>query len=203
MTNITPFLTSRFEDALVYAHQLHRAQTRKGNGNGTPYISHLLSVTALTLENGADEDTAIAALLHDAIEDQGGEKTAREIETRFGKRVLTIVEGCTDTDQHPKPPWRERKEQYLAHLAHERDPAILLVSICDKLHNLRSTLGDLRTHGNSVWERFRGGQHGSLWYYRTLLETYQAIPIDAPPPSLVEELERVLIEVEKASLVDG
>ena len=200
MNKPTPILTSRFEEAMVYAHQLHRAQTRKGNGNGTPYMAHLLSVAALVLENGADEDIAIAALLHDAVEDQGGLQTAKEIETRFGKRVLSIVEGCTDTDQEPKPPWRERKEQYLNHLTTERDPAILLVSICDKLHNLRSTQGDLRLSGNVIWERFRGGQEGSLWYYRTLLETYRAIPIDAPPQPLIEELERVLMDVERLSV---
>src|SRR5512135_3795118 len=155
----------RFEDALVLAHQLHADQTRKGTT--IPYISHLLAVTAIVIEYGGTEDEAIAALLHDAVEDAGGDPIRQMIRDRYGDNVLAIVEGCTDTDQTPKPPWRARKEDYLAHLS-EASPSVLLVSLADKIHNAGSILRDLRSEGDSVWSRFNGGREGSLWYYRAL-----------------------------------
>jgi (p)ppGpp synthase/HD superfamily hydrolase len=166
-----PRLTARFERALVYAFQLHRRQTRKGSH--TPYIAHLLAVTSLVIEDGGDEDQAIAALLHDAVEDQGGLVTLERIRTKFGDRVARIVEGCTDADSLPKPPWRSRKEAYLNHLAGA--PAeVRRVSLADKLHNARSILADLRQSGDSVWKRFNGGKDGTLWYYRSLVEIFRA-----------------------------
>ena len=159
-------LSARFDEALVYASQLHREQLRKGSR--TPYIAHLLAVTAIVLENGADEDEAIAALLHDAMEDQGGRPTLAEIGRRFGPRVAEIVEGCSDSDTVPKPPWRERKERYIAHLG-EATPSMLLVTAADKLHNARSIAADLRRQGDAVWQLFKGGKEGTLWYYRDVL----------------------------------
>lgn len=188
-------LSTRFEEALTFASHLHRQQVRKGSG--IPYVSHLLAVAAIVLEYGGDEDEAIAALLHDAIEDQGGEATRQEIRRLFGEVVVEIVNGCTDADTVPKPPWQARKEAYLAHLR-SADSSVLLVSAADKLHNMRSILGDYRVVGDAVWQRFKTGKEGTLWYYRSLLEIYQA-HYDHPP--LVAELARTFhaLEVEVAS----
>lgn len=184
------FLTERFEDALVYAARLHARQVRKGAG--VPYVSHLLGVAAIALEHGADEDEAIAALLHDAVEDQGGAATREEIRRRFGQRVASIVDGCTDADVTPKPPWRERKERYVAHLA-SAPPSVRLVSAADKLYNARTILADYRAHGESLWPRFTGGREGTLWYYRALVEAFRA---HGPDP-LADELARVVAELER------
>jgi (p)ppGpp synthase/HD superfamily hydrolase len=184
-------LTSRFEEALVYATRLHSNQIRKGSG--VPYISHLLSVAALVLEDKGNEDEAIAALLHDAVEDQGGKETHKIILQKFGDRVAEIVDGCSDTDTIPKPPWKERKLKYIEHLRHA-SPSVCRVSLCDKLHNARSILSDLRHDGNAVWDRFRGGRIGTLWYYRSLLEVFQEIEVNS---HFVHELHRVVCELEQ------
>ena len=183
-------LSPRFEDALVFAARLHAAQTRKGSG--TPYIAHLLSVAALVLEQGGDEDLAIAALLHDAIEDQGGAATREAIRARFGDRVTAVVDGCTDADTQPKPPWRARKEAYLAHLP-AAPPEVRLVSAADKLHNARAILADYRRMGEDLWPRFQGGKAGTLWYYRALVTVYR----HAGSTPLVEELDRTVTELER------
>jgi len=183
-------LSKRFEEALVLATQLHADQYRKGTD--TPYISHLLGVTSLVLENGGDEDEAIAALLHDAAEDQGGRATLKEIRRRFGSRVADIVEGCSDTMTWPKPPWRARKEAYIAHLQHAT-ASELLVSAADKLHNARSILADYRRVGEKLWQHFNGGKAGTLWYYRALLQALG----ESGPALLTEELARVLSEIER------
>jgi GTP pyrophosphokinase len=162
-------LGRRFEDALLYALELHAEQKRKGSQ--TPYVAHLLSVAALVIEDGGDEDQAIAGLLHDAVEDQGGRETMDAIRRRFGDRVAAIVHGCTDTYESPKPPWRQRKEAYLAHLA-AASPEVRRVSLADKLHNSRSIMTDL-LNGKNVWERFNGGKDGTMWYYRSLLEVFR------------------------------
>ena len=164
-------LSPRFTDALVLACELHRDQTRKGTP--IPYVAHLLAAASLALEHGATEDEAIAALLHDAVEDQGGLPTEVRIRARFGDAVADIVMGCTDAVAIPKPPWRERKEQYIAHLAHA-SPSILLVSACDKLHNARAILADYRVLGEALWPRFTGGRDGTLWYYRALVAAFGA-----------------------------
>ena len=188
-------LTERFEEALAFAARLHNAQVRKGTG--IPYVSHLLAVASLALEHGADEDEAIAALLHDAVEDQGGDAARQEIRRRFGERVAAIVDGCTDAETTPKPPWRERKERYVAHVA-DAPPSVRLVSAADKLHNARAILADLRTTGDAVWGRFKGGKEGTLWYYRSLVEAFRAH--GATP--LVEELARTVAEIERLA-TDG
>jgi (p)ppGpp synthase/HD superfamily hydrolase len=164
-------LTQRFKEALDYALELHGDQQRKGSD--TPYIAHLLAVASLVLEDGGDEEQAIAALLHDAPEDQGGLDTLEAIRQRFGDRVADIVHGCTDTYEMPKPPWRQRKENYLEHLRMAPED-VRRVSLADKLHNARSILTDLLRSGEDVWARFNGGKEGTLWYYRSLLFVFRS-----------------------------
>lgn len=191
-----PVLGPRFCEALTLASRLHEKQLRKGTQ--VPYVAHLLAVASLALEHGADEDTAIAALLHDAVEDQGGPPTRETIRQAFGERVASIVDGCSDTDEVPKPPWRERKEKYIAHLA-SAPLEVLLVSACDKLHNARSLLEDYRRQGEATWSRFRGGRDGTLWYYRTLVRTFQQVgsPVLPELGRVVDELGRVVDELEQ------
>lgn len=182
-------LTQRYADALQLAWQLHSKQVRKGTT--IPYVSHLIAVSSLALEHGANEDEAIAALLHDAVEDAGGKPTLDMIRARFGEVVANIVDGCTDAYEEPKPEWRQRKEAYLAHLA-EASRSIRLVSASDKLHNARSILFDLRVHGPSLWTRFTAGKDGSLWYYRSLVRAFESHG-RAP---LVDELDRTVVAIE-------
>jgi (p)ppGpp synthase/HD superfamily hydrolase len=164
-------LTTRFDEALVLAAELHRTQTRKATN--VPYVAHVLAVAALALEHGADEDQAIAALLHDAVEDQGGMATAARIRARFGPRVHDLVLALTDATVVPKPPWRARKETYLTHL--RTAPAdVLLVSACDKVHNARAIVADHAEHGAALWQRFSGGRDGTLWYYRELAAIFRS-----------------------------
>ena len=165
-----PFVTERFDDALAYASRLHRDQTRKLSG--IPYVSHLLAVAAIALENGADEDQAIAALLHDAVEDQGGLAQLEEIRALYGDDVAQIVADCTDAHQEPKPEWRPRKEAYIASLA-QKPARSLAVSLADKTHNASAINTDLRAVGEAVWERFTGGKDGTLWYYRALTTAFR------------------------------
>ena len=165
-TTLAPILGDRFETALIMAHRLHRSQERKGSS--VPYISHLMSVSALVLEEGGSEDEAIAALLHDAIEDQGGSGTRDLLKVTFGDRVCAIIEGCTESDVQPKPAWRERKERHLAQLVNA-PPSVVRVTVADKLHNVRSLLADYDRMGEDIWERFGGGKVGTIWYYREML----------------------------------
>jgi GTP pyrophosphokinase len=178
----------KFERALVYAARVHGDQYRKGTP--VPYVTHLLAVAAIVGENGGTEDEVVAALLHDAPEDRGGEARLEEIRRRFGEAVAGIVAGCTDTYEDPKPPWRERKERYLAHLAAAPCP-VRLVSSADKLHNARSVLSDYRAVGEDLWDRFNGGREGTLWYYRALVDALQT------GDPIVDELDRVVGELER------
>jgi (p)ppGpp synthase/HD superfamily hydrolase len=162
----TGLLGERFEQALVLTHRLHQVQVRKGLK--VPYISHLMSVAALVLEDGGDEDEAIAALLHDAVEDQGGAATRELIRAQFGDRVAAIIDGCTELQRQPKPPWQERKTQHLARLV-GASPAVCRVTLADKLHNVRSLLADYQTLGEDLWDRFGGGREGTLWYYQQIV----------------------------------
>ena len=182
-------LSPRFDSALVFAAQLHADQIRKGSG--IPYISHLLAVAGIALDYGADEDEAIAALLHDAVEDGGGASMADRIRRHFGDEVADIVLGCSDTDQTPKPPWKERKEHYVAHLEFA-SPSIRLVSASDKLHNARAILRNLRLVGEHLWTRFSAGKADVLWYYRSLTRKFLA----CGPRDLGEELDRVVTTIE-------
>ncbi len=162
-------LGPRFHRAFLFAAQKHSGQTRKAST--IPYIAHLMGVASLVLEAGGDEDLAIAALLHDVVEDCGGVPMLKEVRRRFGERVAKLVEGCTDADADPKPPWRERKDIYLRHLK-TADGDTRLVSAADKLNNVRSIVSDYRAIGESVWSRFNGGREGTLWYYRTLRDIF-------------------------------
>ena len=187
---LTQPLSDRFTVALTLACELHREQARKGTQ--IPYVCHLLGVASIALEHGASEDEAIAAVLHDAVEDQGGVETAGRIREKFGELVTAIVLGCTDADVLPKPPWRERKEKYIAHVR-TATPSVRLVSASDKLHNARAILADYREVGDALWPRFSGGKDGTLWYYRSLVDAFAS----HGPSRLVAELERVVSELEK------
>jgi (p)ppGpp synthase/HD superfamily hydrolase len=166
-------LGPRFRRAFEFVAEKHAGQTRKGST--IPYIAHLMGVASLVLEAGGDEDLAIAALLHDVVEDCGGMPMLKEVRRKFGKRVAKVVDGCTDTDTEPKPPWRARKENYIRHLKGS-DADTRLVAAADKLNNVRSILSDYRAIGESVWSRFNGGREGTLWYYRTLRDQFLRHP---------------------------
>ncbi len=183
-------MTPRLSQAFQYAAELHATQLRKGSQ--VPYVAHLMSVAGIVLHHGGSEDEAIAALLHDAVEDQGGPATRAEIERRFGAVVAAIVDGCTDADTIPKPPWRPRKEAYIDHVK-EASPSVRLVSAADKLDNARSILRDYRVLGEGLWSRFTGGREGTLWYYRSLVTAFRA----AGDGVLLEELDRVVSEIER------
>ena len=189
-------LSARFQQALAYAVELHQQQVRKGGR--VPYAAHLLSVAGIVLESGGDEEEAIAALLHDAVEDQGGAPIRDEIRARFGDRVTAIVDGCTDADTQPKPPWRQRKEAFVGSIP-TASPSVRLVSAADKLHNARSILADYREIGEPLWDRFTGRKQGTLWYYRALVDAF----LEARPSPLVDELERVVKEVEDLATTSG
>ena len=189
--------SDRLDDAFRFAHALHREQTR--NGTDVPYITHLMGAASLAGEHGADEDETIAALLHDALEDQadaypGGraalEKNLRE---RFGERVLSLVRACTDGEGGARTPqnWGERKAAYLAGIA-DKDPGARLVASADKLHNARAILADLRRHGGALWSRFHAGPDELMWYYRELAERFTAAADGDPPDYGTRTLAREL-----------
>ncbi len=183
-------LSPKFEEALVYATRVHGGQLRKKTK--IPYIGHLLGVAAIAMEYGANEMEAIGALLHDAVEDCGGPQRQREIEEKFGREVGAIVAGCTDSDETPKPPWRERKEKYIAHLK-TASASTRLVSASDKLHNALAIVHNLREDGEEVWERFKSGKAGALWYYRSLVSAFR----EHGESALLDELDRVVTEMER------
>ena len=177
--------SNRLVEALGYACELHGGQKRKGTK--IPYVSHLLAVCALVIEHGGDEDQAVAALLHDAVEDQGGAPVLMEIRRGFGDRVARIVDACSDTDQEPKPEWEVRKRAYLADLR-DAPPEVLLVSLADKVHNARSILADYREVGEELWERFTGTRDQQLWYYGELSEIFTS----RCPGTVADELARTV-----------
>lgn len=181
-------LSPRFEEALQYAALIHAGQKRKGTG--TPYLAHLLGVASIVIEYGADESQAIAALLHDAAEDAGGRGRLEDIAARFGADVAEMVAGCSDSMDLPKPPWRERKEKYLAHL-HKAPERVRLVSAADKLYNARALLHLYRVQHENVWRKFEGGREGTLWYYQALVQAFRR----GGSNELVEELDRVVSQL--------
>jgi (p)ppGpp synthase/HD superfamily hydrolase len=194
-------LGERFSRALVRATEIHREQKRKRTEADPeiPYVSHLLAVCALVLQDQGSETEAVAALLHDAAEDQGGEAMLAQIQAEFGSDVARIVAECSDTFEQPKPPWRGRKERYLAHLA-EVSPSALRVSVADKLDNARAILFDYRRLGDMLWERFHP-ESDQLWYYRALVKAYREIAgFDSP---LIEELDRTVSEIEDLASADA
>lgn len=183
---------NRLSDAFSYAAALHAEQRRKISGE--PYLTHLMAVAAIVLEHGGDEDETVAALLHDAVEDQGGKPTLEQIRRRFGNRVAEIVDGCSDADETPKPPWRGRKEAHLARLR-GASASVRLVSAADKLHNARCLLREYRRRGDEVWDHFYGGRDGTLWYYRAVVDALK----HAGASPLLEELDRAVAEIERIS----
>lgn len=185
-------LSARFDSALAYASDAHRQQQRKGTD--TPYVAHLLAVCAIVLEHGGDEDQAIAALLHDVVEDQGGKPRLVDVEKRFGPRVASIVAACSDADVVPKPPWKERKQRYIEALAHHA-PEVWRVSAADKLHNANTILADYLELREELWSRFKGGREGTLWYYRALADEFRRLM----PGRLAEALEETVSRLESAA----
>ena len=181
--------------AFVFAAEKHKRQTRKASS--IPYIGHLMGVASLVLEAGGDENLAIAALLHDVVEDCGGAPMLKQVGRRFGPRVAKVVDGCTDAYSEPKPPWRERKEKYIARLRHE-DKDTRLVSAADKLNNVRSIISDYRAVGESVWSRFKGGREGTLWYYRTLRDEF----LRDEPNRITRDLALAVSELESLARGD-
>lgn len=182
-------LGPRFLQAFSFAAEKHAGQARKASS--IPYLAHLMGVASLVLEFGGDEDMAIAALLHDVVEDCGGKPMLEEVRERFGNRVAKIVDGCTDSYATPKEPWRVRKDQYIHHLK-SADADVRLVSAADKLNNVRSILADHRDVGDAVWARFNGGREGTVWYYRSLLEEFLRVQ----PSRLIRELEIEIRQLE-------
>lgn len=198
-------LSPRFRDAVNRALYLHRRQRRKKTREErqrgeaeVPYAAHLFSVCALAMEHGADEDEAIAALLHDAAEDQGGADLLDEILEVYGERVAAIIRGCSDSLAAPgeeRQAWRERKDQYLAHVKGDADPSTLLVVACDKIHNARSVVTDLARSGPAIFDRFSSGQEGTLWYYRAVLAALRGRAADMRTDLqrlLLDDLERIV-----------
>lgn len=187
----SPRLTARFNEALTYAANKHKTQVRKGGD--IPYVGHLLSVAGLVIEAGGTETQSIAALLHDAAEDQGGTETLAEIRSEFGEDVARIVGECSDTFEEPKPAWRPRKESYIEHLDDVSDETIL-VSLADKLDNARAILRDLRNEGPSLWERFsEKDPREHLWYYTELADRYESRSNNW----MIDELKRTIALIER------
>jgi (p)ppGpp synthase/HD superfamily hydrolase len=193
-----PKLTSRFEEALTYAARAHWRQIRKvapdeAGAPEIPYVAHLLAVASLVLEHGGGEDAAIAALLHDVVEDAGGPARRDDVRARFGDEVTRIVDACSDNEGEPKPPWHDRKRAYLAHLGATTDEQVRLVTGCDKLHNARAVLADYRALGAALWPRFNGGRDGTIWYYRALADEIAR----GGPHAVGVELGRAVTELEE------
>lgn len=180
-------------EAFAYAERIHRGQIRKKTL--TPALSHLMAVASLVLENGGDEEEAIAALLHDGPEDCAGEQTLDEIRRLFGDRVAHIVAGCTDSMEKPKPPWKGRKSRYIAHLP-QADESTLLVSLADKVHNVRSLVVEYRSVGERLWQRFSATREESLWYYESLLRVFEETQ-SSRLSTLVQELAHALGELQR------
>lgn len=191
-------LPPRLQQALDLAFTLHGRDARKQSP--VPVLAHLLGVCAIVQHDGGSEDEAIAALLHDVLEDKGDRITITEIEERFGRRVATLIATSTDTPPGfaggEKPPWRRRKEDYLQH-ARLANPALLRVTIADKIDNLRASLADYYRLGDRFWERFHAGKAEQLWYYRAALEAYVAAGY--PDGRLLRELARLVNELEYVS----
>lgn len=183
-------LTPRFQDAVGYAVAVHGSQRRKGTD--VPYVSHLLGVASLVLEDGGDEEEAIGALLHDAAEDHGGRERLEDIRARFGDKVARIVEHCTDSWTEPKEPWLERKQRYAEH-ARRLPPEALRVSVADKVHNTYTILRDLRTIGERAWDRFNAKPDDVIAYYVSLVRAFR----EAGGGPLVKELERIVNGIQR------
>jgi len=183
-------LSSRFDAAFAYAHEVHATQTRKGSG--APYLGHLMGVSSIVLDDGGSEDEAIAALLHDAAEDHGGRPRLENIRSRFGDAVAKIVEDCTDAWDTPRPPWLARKQSYVEHARSLPAPS-LRVSAADKVHNTYAILRDLRNIGEAVWARYEAPADDVVAYHESLVRAYR----EAGGGRLVDELERIVRGIQR------
>jgi (p)ppGpp synthase/HD superfamily hydrolase len=205
-------LSSRFRDAVTRGLFLHRRQKRKKTkeerargDTEVPYAAHLFSVAALAMEHGADEDETIAAFLHDAVEDQGGEELLVELEEIYGPRVAMIIRGCSDSLAAPgeeRGEWRARKDRFIEFIRNEADSSVLLVVACDKIHNARSVVTDLARFGTQIFTRFSSGQEGTLWYYRATLNALRSREADMRTGLqrlLLDDLERIVDRMERFS----
>lgn len=188
------FLVEPFERGLEFAAKRHKGHLRKGTS--IPYIAHLLQVAGIVMEYGGNEVQAVAALLHDVVEDQ--KATLVEVREDFGPEIATIVEGCSDTDQAEKEEWWQRKRTYIEAIA-KKGPEVRLVSAADKLHNARAILKDYRTDGDAVFQRFKGKKAGTIWYYRALIDAFRATNTEE---ALIDELNRTLTEIERLAYPD-
>ena len=180
---------SRLAEALAWAIDAHGAQLRKGTN--VPYHAHLLGVASLVLNDGGDEDEAVAAVLHDLVEDT--DATVDDVRERFGDRVARIVDACTDAHERPKPEWGGRKRAYIERMR-TAQPDELRVSLADKLYNASSIEWDLRLRGDDLWRRFGSGRDGQLWYYRTLADIF----LERAPGPMADELDRVVRRIEES-----
>jgi len=188
-----PMLTSRFALALSFANAIHNEQIRKSHdGSEVPYVSHLMAVSATVLEYGGTETEAIAALLHDSAEDQGGMPMLETVRAMFGEDVATIVAGCTDSYDEVKSDWKARKEAYIAHLS-KASASVKLVAGSDKLHNLNCTIRDLR--GNppaAYWKKFTAGVAGKYWYFKECGKALKGSPVAKEYAIRFAEFEQIL-----------
>lgn len=186
-------LSDRFIKAITFANEVHGSQVRKGTQ--IPYISHILAVTSLVMGAGGSEDEIIAALLHDTVEDGGGEPVLNKIKKRFGQNVASIVDDCTETYEDPKPPWKGRKEAYISHIK-EANPSVRLVSCADKLHNVQSLLSDYKQVGEVLWNRFNASKEETLWFYQSMADVFcisgEGLRIYAELDDAVKELEKTI-----------
>ena len=164
------FDLDKYLEAYVYSFELHKKQTRKGSN--IPYFTHLSSVSNLIIENNGTTTQAIAGLLHDAVEDQGGAKTLAVIKRKFGPKVAKIVDQCSDTTIKPKPPWKTRKIKYIKDIKNKTQDT-LLVSLCDKYHNANCILSDYQKVGEEIWGRFTASKQETLWYYESLYKEFK------------------------------
>ena len=194
MYKIRSMISNRFAQAVEFATKLHDGQVRKGTS--IPYISHPIAVASLVMEHGGTEDETIAALLHDVVEDCGGQPVLNEVRKLFGDNVATIVDGCTETHIRPKPPWIERKKKYISHMK-TASPSVRLVACADKIHNIRSLIADYRQVGESVWERFRANKKETVWFYNEVLQSLKDSGENRP---IILDLEK---EIEVLSLTIG
>jgi GTP pyrophosphokinase len=179
----------KFDQALAYTAVIHAGQVR--HKTRMPALAHLMGVAGLALEYGANEQEAIAALLHDAVEDAGGEDRLKDIRARFGDNVADIVAGCTASAKKADAPWRDVKQKFITGLG-KASSSVRLVAACDKLHNARALLRNLRVQGESLWRRYPDGKDGALWYFRSLTQAFKK----HGPASIGDELDRVIREIE-------
>lgn len=184
-------MSERFVGAMELANELHGDQIRKGTT--VPYISHLLIVSGMVLQHGGNEDEAIGALLHDSVEDCGGKPVMVKIRKRFGDKIADLVDGCSETDIQPKPPWLERKKDYIENIK-SAIPSVRLITCADKIHNASSIISEYRKVGEKVWDRFKANKNETLWFYSSFVAAMQEAGENRP---ILNELVLVVNELKE------